>query len=103
MQPPEQGDLSEGRFSLSVIIAAHNAAAVIVDCLSALARQPHEQEFEIIVADSSTDGTDAVIRSRFSNVRLLHVPERIGVPQLRGLAIAEARGDIIAVIDPFSV
>lgn len=88
---------------LSVVIAAHNAAHVISTCLDALERQPDRRSMEIIVADSSTDGTDALIQRAHPDVRLLHVDEPLGVPQLRGRAIAVARGEIIAILDPFSV
>jgi hypothetical protein len=58
---------------------------------------------EVIVADSSRDGTDAVVRDRFPFVKLLHVDVPLTVPELRGRAIASARGGVIAVLDPFSV
>jgi len=58
---------------------------------------------EVIVADSSSDATPAVVGTNFPWVRLLHFEEPLTVPALRGRGIAAARGDIIAVLDPFSV
>lgn len=89
--------------TLSVVIASHNASRTIVGCLHALEAQPGREGMEVLVADSSTDGTDAIIRAQFPNVRLLHFTEPLTVPQLRGQAMAVACGEIIAVIDPYSI
>jgi glycosyltransferase involved in cell wall biosynthesis len=91
------------RARLSIVIAAHNAAGVIETCLTALERQCPEPDVEVIVADSSTDETPNLIASRFPWVRLLHFDEPLTVPALRGRGIGIAGGDIIAILDPFSV
>ena len=44
---------------VSVIIASHNAVTTIGDTLESLERQTARGQCEIIVADSSTDGTGA--------------------------------------------
>ncbi len=88
---------------LSVVIAAHNAAQSIGVCLSALTAQVQPDVAEIIVADSSTDGTAGLVREQFPSVHLLHFDEAMNLPQLRGRGIATARGEIIAILDPYSV
>lgn len=88
---------------LSVVIGVHDAASVIAECLEALERQEGRELAEIIVADSSTDATPRIVRERFPRVTLIHVDEPLGLPQLRGKAIAAAAGDIIAIIDPYSI
>lgn len=87
---------------LSVVIAAHDVDAVIGTCLAALEPQcaPHT---EVIVADSSTDSTADIIRTRFPWVRLLHFDAPLTLPYLRGHGIASSRGEVIALLDPFSV
>jgi len=89
--------------SLSVVIASHNAETVIGTCLAALDLQRLEHHAEIIVADSSTDATPEIISQRFPWVRLLHFDDPMSLPHLRGRGIAASRGDIIAILDPFSV
>src|SRR5688500_7033610 len=91
------------RSSVSVVIAAHDARAPIETCLAALEPQCADADTEVIVADSSRDGTDATIAARFPWVRLLHFDEPLPVPELRGRGIASARGDLIAILDPYSV
>jgi glycosyltransferase involved in cell wall biosynthesis len=88
---------------LSVIIAAHDPAAAIDTCLLALEPQCANRGVEVIVADSSTDGTPARVRSRFPWVTLRHFDEPLTVPVLRGRGIAEASGEVIAILDPYSV
>jgi hypothetical protein len=87
---------------LSVVIASHNTAAVIGQTLAALCAQPGIEREEIIVADSSSDGTPAIVCG-FDGVRLLHADEPLTLPELRGRGIAAARGRIIAIVDPFAV
>ncbi len=88
---------------LSIVIAAHNPGPVIADCLAALETQDGKHTAEIIVADSSSDGTGDLIRERFPNVCLLHYAEPANLPQLRGVAIAAARGEVIAILDPYCI
>lgn len=89
--------------SVSVVIGVHNAASVIVECLTALYAQIQPNVAEIIVANSSTDGTDQIIREEFPTVRLLHFAEPLTLAQLRGKGIAIATGSIIAILDPYSI
>jgi glycosyltransferase involved in cell wall biosynthesis len=89
--------------TLSVVIGSHNAAGVIEECLQALRAQTAPAIHQIIIADSSTDGTDQIVRARFPEVTLLHFTEALTLPQLRARAIAEAQADIIAILDPYSI
>lgn len=87
---------------LSVVIAAHDAAAPLDRCLQALEAQPERADAEIIVAESSSDGTRDVVR-KYPSVRLLSLPRSATLPELRGQAIAAASGGIIAILDPYSI
>lgn len=88
---------------ISVVIASHNTVNVMGECLSALLAQQEAKTTEVIVADSSSDGTAELVRDHFPRVRLLHSSEPLTVPQLRGAAIAEAHGEIIAILDPYCI
>ncbi len=55
---------------VSVIIASHNAVTTIGDTLESLERQTARGQCEIIVADSSTDGTGAFVKEHFPGARL---------------------------------
>ncbi len=88
---------------VSIVVAAHDSVSVIADCLAALEAQEGGEAAEIILADSSHDGTAELVRDRFPGVHLLHFDEPLTVPELRGRAIATTRGRIVAVLDPFSI
>ena len=88
------------RPALSVVIAARDAA-VIAESLTALCTQPGVMPGEIVVADSSRDGTPRIVQA-FPGVRLLHFDEPLTIPELRGWAIA-SEGRIVAILDPFAI
>ena len=84
---------------LSVIIPVYNARDTIEGCLGSLEGQLDEGRDEIIVVDSSSDGTAGVVTRRFPRVRLFTFPERKYPGDARNFAIAQARGEILAFID----
>ncbi len=88
---------------LSIVIAAHNAEQVIAVCLTALAQQIDPQLDEIIVADSSSDGTPGIVNASLPTSRLIHFDEPLTIPQLRGRGIAASKGEIVAILDPYSI
>jgi cellulose synthase/poly-beta-1,6-N-acetylglucosamine synthase-like glycosyltransferase len=55
--------------------------------------------YEIIVVDSSTDGTERIVGEEFPQVRLLHFPHRCQVGKARNIGIGAAQGDIVLFID----
>jgi hypothetical protein len=91
------------RATLSVVIASHDAESTIGACLDALESQRASVDLQVIVADSSKDHTAEIVRDRFGWVQLLHTDEPLAVPALRGRGIAVARGEVVAIIDPFSI
>lgn len=84
---------------LSVIIAARNARDTIGSCLESLERQPARGAFEIILIDSSTDGTAEFVARNFPRVRIRHFSERKFCGDARNIGIGIARGEIVAFID----
>jgi GT2 family glycosyltransferase len=83
---------------LSVIVASYNARATIGRCLDALFPQLGPG-IEVLVADSSTDGTYELLEAQYPWARLLRSKHRLFPGAARNLAIAESRGDILAFID----
>src|SRR2546425_7435682 len=88
------------RPEVSVVMATHNAAGTIGECLESLRKQTFRGEAEIIVADCSTDGTDELIRKRFPGAKVLHVVRPRGVPELIKEAMRLTEGRIVAVTEP---
>jgi glycosyltransferase involved in cell wall biosynthesis len=84
---------------LSIIIASFNSRSTIEMCLESLENQKTEKNFEIIVIDSSTDGTGKIVEENFPRVRLYRFPEKKFPGDARNIGISKAGGDIIAFID----
>jgi glycosyltransferase involved in cell wall biosynthesis len=84
---------------LSIIIPSYNAKATIGDCLESLRTQVTEGWIEVIVVDSGSDGTAALIAQRFPFVRTYHFPERKFCGAARNWAVSQARADIVAFLD----
>lgn len=83
---------------ISVLIPSYNSSATIRWCLHAVTRQQRPAD-EVIVVDSSDDGTPDVIRSDFPVVELIHLPEKTLPGAARNVGVETASGDVIAFTD----
>ena len=90
---------SRQRPALSVVVASYNAAQTIKGCLRSLLSQETEEDFEIIVVDSSTDSTPDLVEAEFPEVRLYRFPTRKFCGDARNIGVSVARSDIIALTD----
>ena len=84
---------------VSVIIASYNSRFTIEKCLRSLLNQRTSRGFEIILVDSSTDGTAELVRQEFSAVKVHHFNDRKFPGEARNIGITKARGRIMALID----
>lgn len=83
----------------TVVIPSFNSSATIRDTLNSLSVQDCDEPYEVIVVDSSADGTDRIISDEFPSVGLIHRSERTDPGTARNLGVAQARGEIIACLD----
>jgi hypothetical protein len=84
---------------LSVLIATYNARATIGDCLRSLRAQGAAGALEVILADSSTDGTAELVAASFPEVRILRSATRMYCGDARNRALRSARAPIVALLD----
>lgn len=84
---------------LSVIIPLVNRLPTIAECLAAIERQECNFDFEIIVADRTTDGTDEYIREHFPRVKLIKIDQPCGIPEMRAVAIQQSSGDYLVITE----
>lgn len=87
--------------NLSILIVSWNTRALLAQCLDSLAAHPASTPFEILVVDNaSTDGTAAMIRERYPDVRLLANRSNAGFAAANNQAIAESRGHHLLLLNP---
>jgi glycosyltransferase involved in cell wall biosynthesis len=91
---PENGDIV-----CSVVIPAYNGAGTIGACVNSVLGQEFPKPFEVIVVDSSSDGTPAIIRRRFPKVKLIHLDKQTPEGEARNIGVESARGEFIAMTD----
>jgi glycosyltransferase involved in cell wall biosynthesis len=92
-------DLRESAVHASVIVPSYNSRTTITQCLHALGQQDTDYTYEIIVVDSSDDGTGDLIAAHFPAVKLLRMPQRTLPGLARNMGSDMASGDILAFTD----
>lgn len=92
--------------SVTVVIAAYNEEAVIVETVRNKLAQNYPQELldVLVVSDASSDRTEERVAAiNDPRVRLLCQDPRAGKTSALNLAVAEARGDIVVFSDANSI
>lgn len=84
--------------AVSVIVPSHNSEKTIRRCLESLLAQRTTQQFEVIVVDSSKDGTPDLIAREFPWVRLFHLTRRAFPGEARNIGIQNASSKIVAFL-----
>jgi len=84
---------------VSVIMPCYNGSRTIRRALQSLIMQDFPSPYEVIVVDSSSDGTDVIIREEFPSVQLIRRETRTPPGAARNLGVQGARGDIIVFLD----
>jgi glycosyltransferase involved in cell wall biosynthesis len=95
----EATEISDAKPVVSVVIPSYNSAQTIRHCLRSLRTQRTELPFEIILVDSSDDGTDLIVEKEFPEVRMFHYQERHYVGSARNVGIEQVKGKIVLFLD----
>lgn len=89
---------------LSILIVNWNVKALLRDCLASIDRGRGDLHLEVIVVDSaSADGSQAMVEVEFPWVTLLACDENVGFARGNNLAIAQANGRYILLLNPDTV
>ncbi|WP_313269226.1 glycosyltransferase [Sphingobacterium sp.] len=86
--------------SVTVFMAAYNASKYIEVAVKSILNQTY-QDFELlIVNDGSTDDTSEILKSfKDERIRIINNVENKGLTYTRNIALKEARGQFIAIMD----
>ena len=78
---------------LSAVVIAQDDVAVIDRSLAALTSQTLDDDFEVIVVCSGSDGTFERVRSRYPEVRAVQLPRRALPGEARNAGLWMAHGE----------
>jgi glycosyltransferase involved in cell wall biosynthesis len=82
-----------------VIVPSYRSLFTIDACLRSLLEQDVRPRPEIIVVDSSGDGTAQRVREQFPGVRLVPLARRTDAAAARNLGARRAQGELLAFLD----
>jgi GT2 family glycosyltransferase len=85
---------------LSVIIVTYNSRATLWPCLRSLWPQVGADDEVIIVDNASSDGTLDDLDAAFPGVRLIRNPRNVGYASGNNVALREARGECVLLLNP---
>ena len=89
---------------LSVVIVSYNVRPYLEQCLQSVQRALEGIEGEVFVVDNhSDDDSVKTVREHYSWVRLIENQENLGFSKANNLAIRQAQGDYVLLLNPDTV
>lgn len=89
---------------LSVIILNYNVRYFLEQCVLSVQKAIHNLDAEIIVIDNhSSDDSCAMMKQRFPHIKLIENKENSGFPKGNNIAVREAKGDYLCILNPDTV
>lgn len=89
---------------VTVVIATYNACDLLAGCLESIFAAPARCSFEVVVADdASSDGSAAMVRERFPQVRLQANRSNLGYATCNNRAIAASSARYVFLLNSDTV
>ena len=89
---------------LSVVIVNYNVRDYLENCLQSVSRALEGIEGEVFVVDNhSDDDSVETVRSQYPWVRLIENQENMGFSRANNIAIREARGEYVLLLNPDTI
>ncbi|MDC7998808.1 glycosyltransferase family 2 protein [Gilvibacter sediminis] len=90
--------------TLSVVILNYNVQYFLEHCLYSVVKATSGMDAEIIVVDNaSVDGSVAMVREKFPQVKLIASPNNDGFSAGNNLGIAETKGQYVCLLNPDTI
>jgi glycosyltransferase involved in cell wall biosynthesis len=97
--PPAPGPSDNHPWDVSVVIPAYRGRKTIFECIASVVAASVGLRCEIIVCESSQDGTVEQIQSEYPSVRIIESPLRVSAGQARNIGARAARGKYLFFVD----
>ena len=92
------------QMQLSVIILNYNVRYFLELCVLSVQQAIQNLDAEIIVIDNnSSDDSCAMMEQHFPEIKLIENKENFGFPKGNNIAVAEAKGEYICILNPDTV
>lgn len=89
---------------LSIVIVSYNVRGYLENCLQSVSRALEGIEGEVFVVDNhSDDDSVETIRTQYPWVRLIENQENMGFSRANNIAIREARGEYVLLLNPDTI
>ncbi len=88
------------RSRFSVIIVSYQVRDLLLRCLATVAAQEGVEVETWVVDNASEDGSGGRVKSAYPSVRLICNSENLGFARANNQALAQARGDFLALLNP---
>lgn len=89
------------KIDISIVIVNYNVKAFLEQCLMAIERATHQLSVEVFVVDNaSVDGSQAMVKRRFSHVNLIENAKNLGFSSANNQALRVAKGKYILILNP---
>jgi GT2 family glycosyltransferase len=89
--------------SVSILVVAFRSADFIAECMNGVARAAGGTPHEILLIDNGDDGTEALVRAEFPQVRIVPSEGNIGFGAGNNRLAAQARAPRLLLINPDAV
>lgn len=84
---------------VSIIIPAYRGFSTIADCLESVLLAASGHRAEVIVVESSGDGTAGLVQNKFPDVTVISLDRQASVGQARNIGAKAARGAFVFFVD----
>ncbi len=84
---------------LTAVVFGYRNEATVLRAVRSLVEQESEDPFEVVVATSGGDGTGALVRAQYPEVRVSEWPTRLYPGGVRNLGVRMARGEVVAFLE----
>jgi len=86
--------------SLSVIVVNYNTRGLLTTCLQSLAEHLRVEHEVVVIDNASADGSAAMLREKFPNVRLISMDANLGFAAAVNAGIAATTGQYVCWLNP---